>query len=105
VHQGYLFTAVRNLVYDFYRKLQRDQVRYQQFKEAITEHWYNPVEEILQTREGQAPALKAPSTLPPQQRKALQLCRMANQLTNHSASSLTYKIRLFTYKQYLIGAH
>jgi RNA polymerase sigma-70 factor (family 1) len=72
---AYLYRVGRNLVNDFYRKLQRDQVMYDHFKAVATEH-YTHIEEALQLHENERIMKKALSGLPPQQKKVYELCKL-----------------------------
>jgi len=67
---AYLFTASRNRVYDFFRKLDRDHHLYATIKSAAT-YEYSYIEEALLDRENADILQKAIKSLPQQRRRAI----------------------------------
>lgn len=72
---AYLYRTGYNLLMDFYRKAKRDKQLYEKFKQVAIEN-YNHIEEVLHLKDSQALVSKALDTLPPQQRKVFELCRI-----------------------------
>ena len=72
---AYLYRSGYNLLMDFYRKVKRDKLLYEKFRQAATEN-YSHIEEVLHLKDSQALVSKALDTLPPQQRKVFELCRI-----------------------------
>jgi len=72
---AYLYRAGYNLVMDFYRKVKRDKALYNRFKQIATEN-YSHIEEVLNLKDSQAVLNKALDTLPTQQRKVFELCKI-----------------------------
>lgn len=72
---AYLYRTGYNLLMDFYRKVKRDKQLYEKFKQVAIEN-YNHIEEVLHLKDSQALVSKALDTLPPQQRKVFELCRI-----------------------------
>ncbi|MGV8879173.1 MAG: RNA polymerase sigma factor [Sphingobacteriaceae bacterium] len=95
---GYLYRAGQNLVYDFYRKLQRDRKLCAHFKSISTEH-YTHIEEALYFRESEEMLQKALARLSPQQRNVYQLCKLDGCSYKETATQLG--ISPHTVKEYL----
>ena len=72
---GYLFRMSRNQVHDFFRKLNREQEIYERIKNLATEEYLH-VEEALLSRENAVLLQQAIGHLPPQRRRAFELCKM-----------------------------
>ncbi|NII29791.1 sigma-70 family RNA polymerase sigma factor [Pseudoflavitalea sp. X16] len=98
---AYLHKAGQNQVIDFYRKLQRDRRLFNHFKAIATEN-YSHIEEQLTYSEKIVVLQKALDTLPPQQKKVYQLCKMEGFSYKAAASELG--ISPFTVKEYLTKA-
>lgn len=98
---SYLYRTGQNLVYDFYRKLQRDRKLCEHFKSITTEH-YTHVEEELQFRENEELLQKALAILSLQQRNVYQLCKLEGCSYKETASRLG--ISPHTVKEYLSKA-
>ncbi|MGN6420376.1 MAG: RNA polymerase sigma factor [Pseudobacter sp.] len=99
---AYLYRTGYNLVMDFYRKVKRDQVLYDKFRQAATEN-YSHIEEILHLKDSQALISKALDTLPPQQRKVFELCRIEGHTYKEVAEILG--ISHHTVKEYFVKAN
>lgn len=100
--RAYLYKAAQNKVCDFYRKLQRDRLLYEQFK-AIAAQDYTHIEEGLQLKKSNEVLLKALDTLPVQQRKVYQLCKMEGH--SYKEAGLQLGISHHTVKEYLVKAN
>jgi RNA polymerase sigma-70 factor (ECF subfamily) len=98
---AYLHKAGQNQVIDFYRKLQRDRALYNHFKTIATGN-YSHIEEQLTYSEKVVVLQKALDSLPPQQKKVYQLCKMEGFSYKAAASELG--ISPFTVKEYLTKA-
>lgn len=99
---AYLYRTGYNLVMDFYRKVKRDQVLYDKFRQIATEN-YSHIEEILHLKDSQALISKALDTLPPQQRKVFELCRIEGHTYKEVAELLG--ISHHTVKEYFVKAN
>lgn len=99
---AYLYRTGYNLVMDFYRKVKRDQVLYDKFRQIATEN-YSHIEEILHLKDSQALISKALDTLPPQQRKVFELCRIEGHTYKEVAEILG--ISHHTVKEYFVKAN
>ncbi len=76
--QGFLLYSLKmagNLVFDFYRKIARDQQLLQEIMERSLEV-YSPIEEGIYFKESRQLILQAVDQLPPQQKKVFTLCRL-----------------------------
>jgi RNA polymerase sigma-70 factor (family 1) len=73
--QAYLLRIGENKVYDFYRKLKREQKLLAVVKAAASEQ-YTPIEETLLSEENSQLLRKAIETLPPQRRQVFDLCKL-----------------------------
>ncbi|MBL7696960.1 MAG: RNA polymerase sigma-70 factor [Chitinophagaceae bacterium] len=72
---SYLFAASRNRVFDFFKQLRRNHELYSRIK-AIASENYSHIEEALLRRENQHLLQRAIETLPPQRRRAFELCKI-----------------------------
>lgn len=72
---SYLFKSSRNRVFDFFKQLRRNHELYAHIK-AIASENYSHIEEALLTRENQHLLQRAIETLPPQRRRAFELCKI-----------------------------
>jgi len=73
--QAYLLRIGENRVYDFYRKLKREQKLLAVIKAAASEN-YTPIEENLLSEENTQLLRQAIETLPPQRRQVFELCKL-----------------------------
>jgi RNA polymerase sigma-70 factor (family 1) len=73
--RSYLFRMGENKVYDFYRKLKRDQKLFAYIKATATEH-YTHIEEALLSRENVLLLQEAINVLPPQRRLIFDYCKI-----------------------------
>lgn len=99
---AYLYRVGQNLVNDFYRKLQRDQRMYDHFKAIATEH-YTHIEEAMQVHENEQIMQKALLSLPPQQQKVYQLCKLDGH--TYKEASAILGISPNTVKEHLVKAN
>lgn len=99
---AYLYRTGANMVYDFYRKMQRDKALYAQFKAMAVEN-YTHIEEALHHKENEAVLQKALDTLSPQQKKVYQLCRLEGH--SYREVALLLKISPLTVKEYMVNAN
>lgn len=99
---AYLYRTGYNLVMDFYRKVKRDQVLYDKFRQVATEN-YSHIEEILHLKDSQALISKALDTLSPQQRRVFELCRIEGHTYKEVAEILG--ISHHTVKEYFVKAN
>jgi len=99
---AYLYRSAQNLVYDFYRKLQRNKTLYQRFKELATSN-YTHIEEVLSLKESETILYKALNKLSPQQKRVYQLCKIQGQTYKQAGSELG--ISLHTVKEHLEKAN
>ena len=98
---GYLFTTSRNRVYDFFQKVERDQKLYDRIKaSAISE--YSHVEEALFSRENADLLQKAIASLPPQRRRAFELCKIEGH--SYKEVSELMNVSLSTVKDHMAHA-
>ncbi|HEY0271891.1 MAG TPA: RNA polymerase sigma-70 factor [Chitinophaga sp.] len=98
---AYLYGAARNALVDFYRKLQRDKALYNRFASLADDRFFH-IEENLQHKESAALLQKAMDTLPPQQRKVFQLCKLEGLTAREAALQLG--ISPYTVNEYLAKA-
>ncbi|SHL96286.1 RNA polymerase sigma factor [Mucilaginibacter sp. OK098] len=73
--KSYLFLIAQNLVYDFYRKLGREERLQSEVMKAFTETYLHTEEEVF-ARETQDILNKAVEHLPPQQQLVFRLCKL-----------------------------
>lgn len=98
---GYLFVMARNRVYDFFIQITRDKALYKKVSSRAS-GYYHHIEEIITTKENVDLLKKAIATLPPQRRKAFELCKLEG-LTYQQASE-EMGISLSTLKDHMINA-
>ena len=98
---AYLFTASRNRVYDFFRKLDRDHHLYAAIKAAASSE-YSYIEEALLNRENEHILQKAIKSLPQQRRRAFELCKIEG--LSYKEASEKMGISLSTLKDHMANA-
>lgn len=98
---SYLYRVGQNLVFDFYRKLQRDKKMSDHFKSIAPEN-YTHIEEAIEFRESEELLQKALAILSPQQRNVYQFCKLDGCSYKETASRLG--ISPHTVKEYLCKA-
>lgn len=98
---AYLFVAGRNRVYDFFQHLKKEHELYASIKAAASEN-YSHIEEALFARENAELLQRAIATLPPQRRRAFELCKMEG-LTYRQASE-EMGVSLSTLKDHIANA-
>jgi len=100
--KSYLYRIGQNLVYDFFRKLQRDKKMYERFKVIATEH-YSHIEESLHLKQSEQALHKALSKLSEQQKRVYKLCRIDGYTYKQAATEMG--ISPHTVKEYLVKAN
>lgn len=98
---GYLFVMARNRVFDFFQQVNRDQALYEKMKAVASAH-YDHIEQALFAKENADLLRRAIDTLPPQRRKAFELCKLEG-LTYRQASE-EMGISLSTIKDHMVNA-
>lgn len=98
---AYLFTASRNRVYDFFRKLHRDHHLYATIKAAAS-YEYSYIEEALLSRENADILQKAIRSLPQQRRRAFELCKIEGR--SYKEASEIMGVSLSTLKDHMANA-
>jgi RNA polymerase sigma-70 factor (family 1) len=98
---GYLFVTSRNRVYDFLRQAARDQELSNRIKAIATEH-YSHIEEALLAKENTDLLQKAIAALPPQRRRAFELCKLDG--LSYKEVSEIMGISLSTVKDHMANA-
>ena len=98
---AYLFVTARNRVFDFFRQLTKEQALYAKIKSLASEQ-YDQIEQTLFARENADLLNKAIATLPPQRRRAFELCKIEG-LTYREASE-KMGVSLSTLKDHMIYA-
>lgn len=98
---GYLFVMARNRVFDFFQQVTRDQALYDKIR-AIASENYDHIEQALFAKENADLLRRAIDTLPPQRRKAFELCKLEG-LTYRQASE-EMGISLSTLKDHMVNA-
>jgi RNA polymerase sigma-70 factor (family 1) len=98
---AYLFTSSRNRVYNFFRKLERDQELYKRIRSTAALH-YSHIEEALMAGENAKLLRKAIETLPPQRRKAFELCKIEG--LSYQEASEKMGVSLSTIKDHMANA-
>lgn len=98
---AYLFVIGRNRVYDFFKQVERDLELYARIKSIASTH-YSDIEEGLYARENAELLQKAIASLPPQRRRAFELCKMEG-LTYRQASE-KMGVSLSTLKDHMVNA-
>ena len=99
---AYLYRSGQNMVYDFYRKLQRDKLLYDRFKIIATQN-YTHIEEALHFKESEALLQKALNTLSPRQLEVYQLCKLEGR--SYKEAAILLNISPHTVKEYLAKAN
>lgn len=99
---SYLYRVGQNLVYDFFRKLQRDKKMYERFKDIVTEH-YSHIEEALHLKQSEQALQQTLSKLSEQQSKVYKLCRIEGYTYKQAAAEMG--ISPHTVKEYLARAN
>jgi RNA polymerase sigma-70 factor (family 1) len=98
---AYLFTASRNRVYDFFRKLDRDHHLYATIRAAAS-YEYSYIEEALLNRENADILQKAIRSLPQQRRRAFELCKIEGR--SYKEASEIMGVSLSTLKDHMANA-
>ncbi|OJY95445.1 MAG: hypothetical protein BGP13_13760 [Sphingobacteriales bacterium 40-81] len=98
---GYLFVTARNRVYDFFQQVNRDKVLHAKIMTMASEG-YDHIEQALFAKENADLLRKAIDTLPPQRRRAFELCKLEG-LTYRQASE-EMGISLSTIKDHMVNA-
>jgi len=98
---AYLFITGRNRVYDFFQQLTRDHKLYSRVKQLAVEH-YSPIEEALSARENAELLYKAIASLPPQRRRAFELCKIEGR--SYRQASEIMGVSLSTLKDHMSNA-
>ncbi|MBX2921480.1 MAG: RNA polymerase sigma-70 factor [Chitinophagaceae bacterium] len=98
---GYLFVMARNRVFDFFQQATRDKILYEKIK-IIASEQYDHIEQALFAKENADLLRKAIAALPPQRRKAFELCKLEG-LTYRQASE-EMGISLSTLKDHMVNA-
>ncbi|MBB2149738.1 RNA polymerase sigma factor [Pedobacter gandavensis] len=99
--KAYLYKTGQNLVYDFFRKLQRNQKMQERFRKVVTEY-YSHIEESLHLKQSEELLEKALNKLSVQQRKVYQLCKIDGYTYKEAAEEMG--ISVHTVKEYLTKA-
>ncbi|MCX2453196.1 sigma-70 family RNA polymerase sigma factor [Pedobacter sp. PLR] len=99
--KAYLYKTGQNLVYDFFRKLQRNQKMQERFRSVVTEY-YSHIEEALHLKQSEELLEKALNKLSAQQRKVYQLCKIEGYTYKEAAEEMG--ISVHTVKEYLTKA-
>ena len=99
---AFLYRVGKNMVYDFFRKVQRDRILYANFQVRASE-CYSHIEEELNLHESERHLHKVMDTLTPQQQKVYQLCKLDG-ITYKKAADLM-GISIYTVKEYLSKAN
>ncbi|NIG53583.1 RNA polymerase sigma factor [Chitinophaga sp. Cy-1792] len=99
---GYLVKAGQNRIFNFFKKLQLDKEKLQQFRLYATAH-YSHIEEALHYQESSAMLEAALDKLTPQQARVYRLCRIDGFTNREAAEQLG--ISVYTVKEYLKEAN
>jgi RNA polymerase sigma factor (sigma-70 family) len=98
---GYLFQVSRNLVHDFFRRLNREEMLYDRIKNMATEEYFH-VEEVMLAKENASLLKAAIASLSPQRRRAFELCKIDGY--SYQQASETMGISLSTLKDHMANA-
>ncbi|MEO6290430.1 MAG: sigma-70 family RNA polymerase sigma factor [Ginsengibacter sp.] len=98
---SYLFVVGRNRVYDFFKQRSRDYALYALVKSAAAEY-YSHIEEGLFARENVELLQKAIASLPPQRRRAFELCKLEG--LSYRQASENMGVSLSTLKDHMANA-
>ncbi len=99
--KAYLFVTGRNRVFDFFRQVTRDHELYARVK-AIASENYEHIEQSLFARENADLLRKAIATLPPQRRRAFELCKIEG--LSYRQASEEMGVSLSTLKDHMVNA-
>ncbi|MBV7529170.1 RNA polymerase sigma factor [Chitinophaga sp. sic0106] len=99
---GYLVRAGQNRVFNYFRQLQQDKLRQDQFRQYAEAH-YSHIEEALHYQESRDMLEDLLQKLPPQQARAYRLCRIDGLSNREAAAQLG--ISIYTVKEYLKEAN
>jgi RNA polymerase sigma-70 factor (ECF subfamily) len=99
---AYLSTIAVNCVMDVFRKMKRDRILLERFRNAV-EHAYVHVEEGMMAKECRESVEKAIALLSPQQHNVYQLCKVEGYTYKQAAEKLG--ISSHTVKEYLSAAN
>lgn len=99
---GYLYRSAQNLVHDFFRKLQRDQMLLNQFR-VLAEINYTSVDEALNDQRYTHVIEKAIDNLSPQQKRVYTLVKVEGFTYKKAAEIMG--ISHLTVKEYLVSAN
>lgn len=98
---GYLFVTARNRVYDFFQQVSRDQALQARITTIVSEG-YDHIEQAIFAKENADLLRKAIDALPPQRRRAFELCKLEG-LTYRQASE-AMGVSLSTVKDHMVNA-
>ncbi|MFT3947754.1 MAG: RNA polymerase sigma-70 factor [Agriterribacter sp.] len=98
---GYLFVTARNRVYDFFQQVSRDQALQARIM-TIASEGYDHIEQAIFAKENADILRKAIDALPPQRRRAFELCKLEG-LTYRQASE-AMGVSLSTVKDHMVNA-
>lgn len=98
---GYLFVTARNQVYDFFQQLSRDQELRSRIISFASEA-YDHIEQSIFAKENADLLRKAIDTLPPQRRRAFELCKLEG--LSYRQASEEMGISLSTIKDHMVNA-
>lgn len=98
---GYLFVTARNQVYDFFQQLNRDQALRSRIMSFASES-YDYIEQSIFAKENADLLRKAMDTLPPQRRRAFELCKLEG--LSYRQASEEMGISLSTIKDHMVNA-
>lgn len=98
---GYLFVTARNQVYDFFQQLSRDQALRSRIISFASEA-YDHIEQSIFAKENADLLRKAIDTLPPQRRRAFELCKLEG--LSYRQASEEMGISLSTIKDHMVNA-
>lgn len=98
---SYLFAVSRNRVFDFFKQLRRNHALYARIR-AVSSENYTHIEEAILARENQHLLQRAIDTLPPQRRRAFELCKIQG-LTYRQASEIM-GVSMSTVKDHMASA-
>jgi len=99
---AYLFKAGQHKVFNFYKKLQQDKAKLQDFKVYAEAH-YSHVEEALHYEESRDILQQVLDKLPQQQRKVYEMIRIEGRSYKDAAAQLG--LSTYTVKEYLVYAN
>jgi RNA polymerase sigma factor (sigma-70 family) len=99
--RGYLFQSGKNIVHDFFRRLNREEVLYNRIRHIATEEYFH-VEEAMLAKENAGLLQAAIEHLSPQRRRAFELCKMDG--FSYQEASEKMGISLSTLKDHMANA-